>query len=204
MKTAAAITILFITQWVSAQVAVNPNGITLSSTADTTRHVIYNIGNISPGDTMPTINLQPVNIVSFKSLDEWNKYYIYKSRIVKVMPYVKIARELYAELQEKEEDSKKRDYRHYRKDLEKQMRGKFEKELKDLTVGQGEMLFKLINRETGNNCYKIIKDIKGPFSAWFYQIVAKHWGYNLKQNYDPDQEKMIELIIKEMGPGYKV
>jgi hypothetical protein len=120
------------------------------------------------------------------------------------MPYVKIAKELYAELNEKEETSKRREFRHYRKDLEKEMREKFEKELKDLTVGQGEMLFKLINRETGNNCYKIIKEIKGPVPAWFYQIIAKRWGYDLKDNYDPKKEKMIELIIKELGNNYKV
>ena len=162
------------------------------------------MGTIPAGDTAPTVNLRTVNIVSFKNLEEWNTYYSYKSRIMKVMPYVKIAHELYVELQEKEETSKRKDYRHYRRDLEKEMRAKFEKELKDLTTTQGEMLFKLINRETGNNCYKLIKDTKGPLNAWFYQMVAKHWGYNLKENYDPEREKMIELIIREMGKDYKV
>ena len=119
------------------------------------------------------------------------------------MPYVKIASELYVELREKEDTSKRRDYRHYRKDLEKEMRTKFEKELKDLTKGQGEMLFKLINRETGNNCYKLIKEVKGPVPAWMAQMLAKHWGYDLKETYDPEKEKMIELIIKQLGPNYK-
>ena len=81
---------------------------------------------------------------------------------------------------------------------------RFESELKDLTISEGKMLFKLINRETGNNCYRIIKDIKGPFMAWFYQTVAKHWSYDLKENYDPKKERMIELIIKELGPAYNV
>jgi hypothetical protein len=117
---------------------------------------------------------------------------------------VKIARDLYTELHEQEENSKKRDYRHYRKDVEKELRARFEKELKDLTKGQGEMLFKLINRETGNNCYNLIKDVKNPFTAWVSQILAKHYGYDLKENYDPEKEKMIELIIKQLGPNYKM
>lgn len=116
----------------------------------------------------------------------------------------KIANQLYAELKEEKENEKKRVYRHYRKDVEKEMRTKFEKELKDLTTGQGEMLFKLINRETGNNSYFIIKELKGGVTAWFYQLVGKRYGYDLKDSYDPKKEKIIELIIRELGPAYNV
>ena len=84
------------------------------------------------------------------------------------------------------------------------MRTKFENELKDLTTGQGEMLFKLINRETKNNAYTLIREVKGKMTAWFYQIVGKRWGYDLKENYDPEKERLIEMIIKEMGPAYNV
>lgn len=163
-----------------------------------------NLSGVSQIDSIPIVYMHDVNIVFFKSSEEWMLYYKYKSRIQKVMPYVKIAKQLYAELKEEKENDKRREYRHYRKDVEKEMREKFEKELKDLTVGQGEMLFKLINRETGNNSYTIIKELKGGVTAWFYQLVGKHWGYDLKEQYDPQKEKMIETIIKEMGPAYKV
>jgi hypothetical protein len=186
-----------------AQSRHQPVGLTSAQQPDSVKY-IYKIGEVKANDSTPTINLREVEVIAFRNPADWNQYYTYKARILKVMPYVKIARELYAELQDKEENSRKRDYRHYRKDLEKEMRAKFEKELKDLTTGQGEMLFKLINRETGNNCYSLIKEVKGGFLAWFYQTVARRWGYNLKDNYDPEQEKMIELIIKELGPAYKV
>jgi hypothetical protein len=155
-------------------------------------------------DTIPTYKLSDVNVIAFKTSEEQMKYYKYKSRIIKVLPYVKIAKQLYAELQEKEDNSRKREYRHYRKDVEKEMRTKFENELKNLTTGQGEMLFKLINRETGNNAYKIIKELKGGFTAWFYQLVGKRYGYDLKDDYDPSKEQMIEYIIKELGTSYNV
>lgn len=171
---------------------------------DTATKPLFDIGNVSATDTVPSVNFRDVTIVTFKTNQEWMEYYRMRARIIKVMPYVKIAKQLYVELHEKEDTSTRKEYRHYRKDLEKEMRAKFENELKDLTTSQGEVLFKLINRETGNNCYRTIKQIKGPFMAWFYQVVARHWGYDLKENYDPKKEKMIELIIKELGPSYKI
>lgn len=155
-------------------------------------------------DSIQIYRLGEVNIISFKSDEERNKYFKYKSRILKVLPYVKIAKQLYAELLEKEGNSKKREYKHYKKDVEKEMRSRFENELKNLSTGQGEMLFKLINRETGNSAYKIIKEIKGPLVAWFYQLVGKRYGYDLKDNYNAEEEKMIEYIIKELGTTYNV
>jgi hypothetical protein len=158
----------------------------------------------NPADTMQVYYLKEVDIVNFKSADEWREYYQTLSRIKKVMPYVKIAKQLYVELQEKEGHSKRKEYRHYRKDVEKEMRSKFEKELKDLSINQGKMLVKLINRETGNNCYKIIKDVKGGFNAFVWQVVAKRYDYNLKETYDPQKEKMVELVIKQLGKEYQV
>lgn len=180
-------------------VVVLPLGVMAEGTVDSTAAK-------SPvvADSIPTYTLRDVNIVYFKTQEEWTMYYKYKSRIEKVMPYVKIAKQLYAELKQEKENDKRREFRHYRKDVEKEMRDRFEKELKDLSIGQGEMLFKLINRETGNNAYNIIKELKGGVTAWFYQLVGKHFGYDLKDQYNPEQEKMIELIIRQMGPSYDV
>ncbi|HWB64369.1 MAG TPA: DUF4294 domain-containing protein [Chitinophagales bacterium] len=165
---------------------------------------VYAIGNLPASDTTPSVNFRDVDIVAFKNLQEWNDYYATRYRVIKVLPYVKIAKQIYDELEAKEADSKKGVYRHYRKDLEKEMRARFEKELKDLTTSEGKILFKLINRETGNNCYTLIRDVKNPVTAWFYQTLGKHWGYDLKENYDPNKEKMIETVIKQLGPAYNV
>ncbi|HLP21796.1 MAG TPA: DUF4294 domain-containing protein, partial [Chitinophagales bacterium] len=71
-------------------------------------------------DSTPTVNLREVNVIAFKNQEEWMMYYKYKSRIQKVMPYVKIANQLYAELKTEKENDNKRGYRHYRKDVEKE------------------------------------------------------------------------------------
>ncbi|MFN8298739.1 MAG: DUF4294 domain-containing protein [Chitinophagales bacterium] len=186
----------------TGQPKVSDRGAHLKKKVDTT--AVKYVNEVDLTDTMPTVKLQEVNVLYFKTQAEWDQYYRYKSRIIKVLPYVKIAKQLYAELEQEKESAKRREYKRYRKDVEKEMRDKFEKELKDLNIGQGEMLFKLINRETGNNSYTIIKEIKGGASAFFAQLLAKHWGYDLKEKYDPNKEKMIELIIKELGPQYNV
>lgn len=155
-------------------------------------------------DTMLSVQLREVPIITFRDADERMEYYKTLSRIRKVMPYVKIAKQLYGNLQEKKEVEKKRAYKSYRKDLEKEMRIKFEKELKNLSISQGKVLVKLINRETGDNCYEIIKEVKGGFSAFGWQIVARHYDYNLKEKYDPQKERMIEMAIQTLGGEYDV
>ena len=197
--------LLWMSQFASGQVVNMPHGIGASPLVDSTPGKgLYNIGNLPKTDTVPIINFPDVNILTFKTNEEWLDYYRTRARILKVMPYVKVAKELYTELQEKEDTSSRRQFRRYRKDVEKEMRSRFEAELKDLTISEGKTLFKLINRETGNNSYRIIKELKGSIVAWFYQQVARHWGYDLKENYDPKNEKMIELIIKELGPAYRI
>ncbi len=155
-------------------------------------------------DTMLTIQLKDVNVFTFKNPDDQMEFYKDRTRIMKVLPYVKIAMQIYDDVIDKKENEKKRAYRHYRKDLEKEMREKFEKELKDLTVGQGKVLVKLINRETGDNCYDIIKNVKGGFNAWSWQIVARYYDYNLKEHYSKDKEWILEMAIKSLGPQYDI
>ena len=86
--------------------------------------------------------------------------------------------------------------------MEKEMRDKFEKEVKDLTISQGKVLFKLLGRETGQNSYHIIKECKNGFSAWTYQIVAKHYTYDLKADYNARKEWILEMAIKYLGTEY--
>ena len=149
-----------------------------------------------------TIVLRQYNNYVFKNPKDGQEYAsdIYNIRVV--LPYVRIARHLYAEVQEQKRSDTKKQYRHYRKDLEKEMRQKFEKEVKDLNISQGKVLFKLLGRETGQNSYEIIKECKNGFSAWTYQIVAKHYTYDLKQNYDPHREWILEMAIQYLGPEY--
>jgi len=87
---------------------------------------------------------------------------------------------------------------------EKELKKEFTDPLTNLSVYQGKILMKLINREThGHNCYNIVKELKNGFTARFWQTVAFFFGSNLKQPYDATGEDAeIERFVKEVQRMY--
>lgn len=87
------------------------------------------------------------------------------------------------------------------KSKEKELRQQFTEPLTNLSVYQGKVLMKLVNRQTHNNCYEIIKEYKGGLQARLYQTVAFFFGSSLKQNYDWQNDvtdMQIESIVREI------
>jgi len=111
--------------------------------------------------------------------------------------------------------SDKSERKKYIKSREKELRQRFTEPLTNLSVYQGKVLMKLINRQTGNNCYEIIKEYRGGLQARLYQTVAFFVGSSLKQPYDYQNDatdRQIESIVKEIDgmwymntsrPGYR-
>ncbi|HVU97817.1 MAG TPA: DUF4294 domain-containing protein [Puia sp.] len=86
---------------------------------------------------------------------------------------------------------------------EKELKKEFTQPLEQLSIYQGRILMKLINRQTGNNCYDIIKEYKGGFTARFWQTVAFFFSSNLKQPYDAKgDDQNIEAIVQEVERMY--
>lgn len=97
----------------------------------------------------------------------------------------------------------KRDRKKLIKSREKDLKREFGDPIKNLSVYQGKILMKLINRQTGNNCYEILKEYKGGLNARIFQTVAFVYGSNLKQSYDPsDDDRAIERIVNEVERLY--
>jgi hypothetical protein len=97
----------------------------------------------------------------------------------------------------------KRDRRKYIKSREKELKREFSDPLTQLSVYQGRVLMKLINRQTGNNCYDIIKEYKGGVTARLYQTVAFFYNSSLKQPYDVlGKDIEIEKIVLEVEKMY--
>jgi hypothetical protein len=93
------------------------------------------------------------------------------------------------------------------KSREKELKKEFADKLTNLSVYQGKVLMKLINRETGNNCYNIIQEYKGGFTAGFWQTIAVVLGSNLKQGYVPAKDardRDIELIVRDVERMYGI
>ena len=87
----------------------------------------------------------------------------------------------------------------YKRHKEDELNKKFKGELVNLTMSQGQVLVKLIARQTGKPCYQIIKDLKGGLNARIWQTVAILFDNNLKNNYDPmGEDEAVESIVLEI------
>jgi len=164
---------------------------------------------VSPeGDTIPSSNLPPV-LVNGRLTRQWRNYWADWTRLRNAVyvtyPYAKAASRIMNEINTKLVNvSDRKERKIIIKSREKELKKEFTDKLTKLSVYQGKVLMKLINRETGNNCYEIIDEYKGFISAAFWQAVAVVFGSNLKQGYDPrekdiDMEKIVRDVEKMYG-----
>ena len=135
------------------------------------------------------------------------KYNRLRNAVYVTYPYARRAGLVMNEMNEKLANiSNKSERKKFIQSKEAILRKEFTDPLTNLSVYQGKVLMKLINRETGNNCYEIIREYKGGFTARFYQTVAFFFNSNLKQPYHAENEDaVVEKLVKEVQRmyGYK-
>jgi len=154
------------------------------------------------GDTIPVIVLDAA-IVSDNQ--RWNKafrrrYNRLEPKVVKVYPYAKAAGDLMKqyeiELSKLRSESEKKKFI---KSAEDELKRQFEGDLTKMTVSEGMILIKLIDRETGDTSFELIQELKGSFSAFMWQTLARLFGHNLKDLYDADGDDIIiESIVERI------
>lgn len=157
-------------------------------------------------DTLPYVKIAGVEVFDFKMF-KTKKQARKNTRLIKnvkkVYPWAKLAGRKLQEyeliLSQTETD---RQRRKIMKQLEKEIHEEYGSELKKLTFSQGKILIKLIDRETTNTSFDLVKDMRGGFVAFFYQSFARVFGYNLKTEYDPlGEDKNIETIVRMIENG---
>jgi Domain of unknown function (DUF4294) len=158
---------------------------------------------IDSGKLIPWIVTPDVKIVDtriFKSQQDIANYNRLRYNVLKVLPYARFAAQRYNKLQR---DLALTADKHKQKELindcENEIKDIFNKQVKDLTISQGEVLIKLIDRESGNTSYAMVKDLKGGFKAFVLQSAARLFGHDLKETYDPEEQKDIEAILYQAG-----
>ena len=160
---------------------------------------------IVDGDTIPIVSLPPVRVKArrvFKSRKAEKKYRRLVYHIKKAYPYAKLAGEKMREVEEEVKDMTPRQRKKRMKQLEKEIKRDYEGDLMKLSFTQGRILIKLLDRETGEISYDIIKEFRGGFTAWFFQGIAKMFSYDLKSEYDPTgDERLIEEIVQKIERG---
>ena len=161
---------------------------------------------IIEGDTVPVVSLKEIEIVTLdtpRTRRGQRRLTKLVKNIKKVYPYAKLAG---AQLDKYEvmlrAAKNDRERRKIMKLAEQEIKEKYGKELRDLTFSQGIILIKLLDRETGNTSYELVQELRGKFTAFWYQAFARLWGYNLKVKYDPaGEDKQIEAIVKMIERG---
>jgi hypothetical protein len=162
---------------------------------------------IENNDTVPYIVMPWVIVngkMSFASRRKYAEWTKLKYNVKKVYPYAILAA---AKLKEFDlvlaTIPKEADRKAYLKKSEKELQKEFGEELKGLSINQGKILMKLIDRETGKTTYTIIKDMRGNFNAFMWQSLATLFGSSMKQNYDLNDpyDRQIELAIKQIEAG---
>ena len=159
------------------------------------------------GDTIPSRDLEmhyvnaPMSAAMKKRVAEYNRL---RNAVYVTYPYARKAGAIMNDINAKLAHITAKDQRKaYLKSREKELKKEFTEPLTNLSVYQGRILMKLINRQTGNNCYDIIKEYKGGITARVFQTVAFFYNSNLKQPYDAKGEDVqIEQIVQEVERLY--
>lgn len=158
------------------------------------------------GDTIPLVNLAPVDIVapfSPQAAAKMMEYLKLRRDVIRAYPYAKLAAVKLKYINDSiahipDERARKK----FIKETEKELKADFEKDLKNLTITQGRILIKLIDRETGSTSYSLVRELRGSLQAFFWQGLARLFGTNLKSEYDAaGNDAMIESIVQQIERG---
>jgi hypothetical protein len=185
----------------AGQSDITPNYVII----DTLVTEYYNsVWYVSNGDTFVKATRAPIEVSAYSSNQRKKKQYDkLQQRVIKTYPYARAAADVMdmynavcTEITDPREQKKLLDQ------AEEEMKRQFEKDLRDMTVKEGIILIKLVDRETGENSYGLVQDLKGKFSAFMWQSVARVFGHNLKDEYEASGEDVwIENIVLQIEDG---
>ncbi|MGO4918959.1 DUF4294 domain-containing protein [Maribacter spongiicola] len=138
--------------------------------------------------------------LKFSSYDDKLRYYILRRKTQKVYPYAKMAAERLVELNDSLAAMKNvRKRKKYTKKVQKFIEEEFSEELKKLTRTEGQILVKLIYRQTGTTAFDLVKDLRNGWRAFWYNTTAKLFSISIKEEFHPDlieEDYLIEDILQ--------
>lgn len=136
----------------------------------------------------------------FDSKENKLRYYILRRKTLKVYPYAKLASERLVELNERlEKIDSKRKRSQYTKIVQRYIEDEFSERLKKLTHTEGQILVKLIYRQTGMTTFDLVKELRTGWKAFWYNTTAKMFHISLKEEYHPEsveEDYLIEDILQ--------
>lgn len=165
------------------------------------------------GDSIPktSIGLNEVIILhklKFKTKEERIRYLILRRKTLKVYPYAKLAADRLVTLNERLETLEgKRAKKRYAKKIQRYIEDEFAAELKKLTKTEGQILVKLIHRQTGTTTFDLIKELRNGWRAFWFNTTAKLFDISLKEEFNPmvvEEDYLIEDILERAFQNRKL
>ncbi len=158
------------------------------------------------GVTMPEIEIKEVTVIAHPRMErksDLRRYQRLIYNIKRVYPYAILVRGKMSEVNEQmKKFTTDKERREYIRNVEKDVFKDYEGDMRTMTITQGRLLIKLIDRETQNTSYDLIRDYRGKLTAAFWQGIARIFGTNLKEEYDPyGDDLLIEMIIRDIEAG---
>ena len=159
------------------------------------------------GDTLANINLKEIIILPprvFKNHYQERQYERLVYNLKKVLPYAKIIAATVNQVENKLANvTTDKERRKFVKNMEDSLWKRYEPDMREMSITQGKLLFKLVDRETSRSTYYWIDSYRGSASAFFWQGMARLFGTNLKSEYDPKgEDQLIEQIVTYIERGY--
>ncbi|HET8737569.1 MAG TPA: DUF4294 domain-containing protein [Pricia sp.] len=146
--------------------------------------------------------------LDFDSYEDKLRYYILRRKTLKVYPYAKLAAERLVELNQRIDKIKtRRQQKRYTKQVQRFIEDEFSEELKKLTRTEGQILVKLIYRQTGTTAFDLVKELRSGWRAFWYNTTASMFSISLKEEFHPDkvhEDYQIEDILQRAFASYRL
>lgn len=152
------------------------------------------------GDTVYLDQLEEVSVSNrkqFKSKEEYDLYMRYRRYAAIVYPYALEAMRIYHDSKESTRGMSRHEKKLYMNQLQKELEDQFEEPLKKLTRTQGKILIKMIEKEMNVSFYDVIKEIKGGWTAFYYNTSGYFYGYRLKDGYTIGEDSILDMVLDD-------
>lgn len=183
---------------ISAQTATASSEVKPLETIEIDRSINPDVDTILK-KSLPTVNITDKGRT--RTPEEEEAYQKLKRRVIKLYPYALMAKQIYETSAQATSSMSNKEKRTFLKTKEKELRERFENEIKALYTTDGPVLVKLIHRETNKTTYELLRESKSWINCIIYQMAAKNHGYSLKDTHDPvkdaDIENMVQLLKSE-------
>ncbi|MEL6943998.1 MAG: DUF4294 domain-containing protein [Bacteroidota bacterium] len=157
------------------------------------------------GDTIFLSTLDDMSISSpreFANREEYRRYRYYQICAAKVYPYAKEAIRIFRSVEQEASSLNKRKRKKFMKKKTEELKEEFEEPLKKLTKIQGKILVKMIEKELDTPMYDLIKNLRGTFTASYWNTFSKFFGHRLKDGYVRGEDHILDAVLDDLDISY--